>query len=501
MNRESTLFEKFKETGKHGLIYGLGSVIQQFASFFLLPLYTTRFSPSDYGILGLVTATESIIAVVFAFGINYGMLRSYYDYDDDEGKKTVISTSFLMVFISCAILLIAGISLSNTLSLIFFKTSNYRIHFILMTLIAVFEILNIVPIVVLRAKMKSLQYIFFQVLIFIIGVGVIIYLVNVRKWNILGPLTGQVIMGALTCFVFYFIIRKEFVFKFSKEEVKKMLLLGLPLIPGNLGAFVFNSIDRYFLNHYSNTTQLGLYNLAYNFSSVLSLLLATPIALIWPIMYLSVMYHKNAKEFYARALTYSLAISMFLFLGLALLSKEAIKIFSNPAYLGAYAVIPLIVLTYAFWATRKIINVAVTIKRKTIFTAISEVSGAVINIGLNFLLIPRYGIMGAAYATFISFIVVIGMMLYYNQKLIKLDYEIVRIIKIFAVTAVIFSAGYFIVFENLVISIIFKVIIVLLFPLLLAVLKFYYPNEIVRAKSTMRSAVEKLKRKRRDPKE
>jgi len=495
-NKETSLFEKFKETGKHGLVYGLGSVLQQAVSFFLLPLYTTKFTTSSYGILGLITVTGSVLSVVFTLGINYGLLRSYYDYKDSENRKMVITTSFLIALISALALLIMGIFLSENLSFIFFQTSDYKIHFILIVLIAFFEIMNVIPIVVMRMKMKSLQYIIFQVSIFATGVGSIIYLVNVRKWDILGSLAGMLLMKVLTTLFFYITIRKDFVLKISKKEIKKMLLIGLPLIPTSLSAFVYNSIDKYFLNYYSETSVLGLYNLAYTFSHVVTVLVGTPIALIWPIMYLSVKEHKNAKDFYSRALTYSLVIALLLFLLVSLLAKEAMMIFSNKEFWGAYTVLPIIVFTYSLWSLRKIISVAVTIRRKTVYTAYANIAGAFINIGLNFIMIPRYGMIGAAYATFISFMLVIGLTLYFNQRLIKIKYEIFRIIKIFIVTAAIFFTGYFVVFDNLVLSIIFKIIIILLFPFLLALLKFYTPSEIERVKTFINSISKKVFNKR-----
>ena len=491
-SRETSLFEKFKETGKHGLIYGLGSVLQKTVGFFLLPLYTTKFTTSSYGILGLIVTTGSVLSVVFTLGINYGLLRSYYDYKDSENRKMVITTSFLIALLSALSLLIMGILLSEKLSFIFFQTADYKIHFILIVLIAFFEIMNVVPIVVMRIRMKSLQYIIFQVLIFATGVGVIIYLINVRKWDILGSLAGLLLMQVLTTLFFYINIRKDFILKISKEEVKKMLLLGLPLIPTSLSAFVYNSIDKYFLNYYSELEVLGLYNLAYNFGHIVTVVLGTPIALIWPIMYLSVKEHKNARDFYSRALTYSLFIALFLFLLVSLLAKEAIMIFSNENFWGAYTVLPIIVFTYSLWSLRKIISVAVTVKRKTMYTAIANISGAVINIGLNFIMIPRYGMIGAAYATFISFMIVIGLTFYYNQKLIKIKYEILRVLKMFIAAAAIFFTGYFVVFENMVVSIVFKITIIILFPFLLILLKFYTPNEIHRAKLILASIGSKI---------
>lgn len=498
MEKKTSLFEKFKLTGKHGFVYGIGSIIEKAITFILLPLYTTRFTPSDYGILGLLTITGSIIATFFTIGMNYGLLRSYYDYKDEEKRKAVVSTAFYIVLISSFILLVLGLIFSKNFSILLFDSSKYRLHFIIIVLTSVFNILNVVPFVVFRVKMKSIQFIIFQAIFLLIGIGLILYLVNYLKWGVLGALVGNLAMVTITCFTLYIYIRRDIVLKFLKIEFRKMLLLGSPLILANISVFVFTAIDRYFLNYYSTTYEVGLYNLAYNFGNMITVLLATPISLVWPAMYLSVKDHNNAKDFYSRTLTYVLSISLFLFLIFSLLSKEVLKIFSNEEFWEAYMVIPIIVLTYAIWSIRKIINVAVTIKRKTQGTAVIEVIGAVVNIGLNFLLIPKYKIFGAAYATLITYIVVVCLMFFYNQKLMKLYYEWKRILKVIITAAAIFAIGYFFIIDNIVISIIFKVIIILLFPFLLFLVRFYTKGEIQKAKEFFSNLLRRLKKRRND---
>ena len=166
--------------------------------------------------------------------------------------------------------------------------------------------------------------------------------------------------------------------------------------PASLSVFIFSATNRYFLNYYETTYEVGLYDLAFKFGNIITVLLATPISLIWPAMYLSVKDDDNAKDFYSRALTYFLSISLFFFLIFSLLSREVIHIFSNTEYWEAYTIIPILVLTYALWSIRKVINVALTLKRKTQGFAVINMIGAAINIGLNFLMIPRFGLFGAA---------------------------------------------------------------------------------------------------------
>ena len=496
MNKETSLFEKFKETGKHGIIFGIGGVLQKTIAFFLLPIYTTRLAAAEYGALGLLTTTGSILSTIFLMGINYGLFRSYFDYKDDENRKKVISSAFFMILASNLILLFFGLVFSKQISHLIFGSYEYNYHFILITIITVLEIFNVIPSAVLQAKKKSVVFISFQVIFLLIRLGLIIYLIIGKGIGIMGVLIGNLAVGFLSFIAYYFYIRKEFVARFVKSEAISMLKVGLPLIPSNLSVFIFNSIDRYFLNYYTNLSEVGLYNLAYNFGNLVTVLFATPMALIWPAMFLSVKDHKNVKEFYTRALTYSSMIAFFIFLGIALLSEEAIKIFANEEYWAAYTVIPIIVLTYVIWSLRKSILVGVILKKKTLAQASIFLIGALINIGLNFLLIPGYGMMGAAISTIISYIIIMIILVIYCRRLMEVNFEWSRIIKIFLATSIIFCAGYFINIENIAASIFFKVLIIIFYPFLLYLLRFYKDSEIDRFKKVFFSKLNKIKRKK-----
>jgi len=496
MKKETSLFEKFKETGKHGIIFGIGGVLQKTIAFILLPVYTTRLAVAEYGSLGLLITTGSILSTIFILGINYGLFRSYFDYKDEENRKAVISSAFYMILVSNLILFTIGFVFSRQLSYLIFGSYDYRLHFILITVITIFEIFNVVPSAVLQAKKKSVIFISLQAVFLLIRLGLIIYLIVSRNLGIMGVLIGNLVVGFLSCVGYYFYIRKEFVARFLKSEAINMLKVGLPLIPSNLSVFVFNSIDRYFLNYYTNLNEVGLYNLAYNFGNLVTVLFATPLALIWPAMFLSVKDHKNMKEFYVRALTYTSMIAFFIFLIISLLSKEAIKIFANEEYWAAYSVIPIIVLTYSIWSLRKSILVGVILKKRTQTQALIFFIGAVINIGLNFLLIPRYGIMGAACSTITTYTIIMIILMIYTRKLMEVSFEWVRISKIILATAIIFCAGFFINIENITASIFFKLFIIILYPFLLYLLKFFKKSEIDRFKRVMASGLKKIKRKK-----
>ncbi|MBI2830676.1 MAG: oligosaccharide flippase family protein [Chloroflexi bacterium] len=477
MAQETSLFEKFKETGKHGIIYGLGTSFQYALSIILVPIYTRELTTADYGVLGLVMTTGSIFLGIFGLGITSGLIRSYYDYENENERKTVVSTAVILTAASCILLGLLGLLVSRQLSIMLFQDEGYRPHLLIIMGSTIFGLLTSIPYILFRAKMKSTLFSILNLVFFVVGLGLTIYMVAVLKWGILGALYGNFITGALSFFGLYYYIRGDISLKFSMQEARKMLSFGVPLVPTNLGGFVMNFSARYFLNAFTSLGAVGLFTLGYQFGSVFSAIFIMPLRQIWTPMFLSVKDHSNAKEFYGRALTYVLFIGCFLFLGLSLLSKEVIRVLATKQYWDSYIIVPLIVGSFLLYSFEIILNVGIGLKRKTKLVMVYFVAGGLVNLGFNFLLIPRYGMLGAAYATLISYIAMMVIVYLFNRRLIKVDYEWARIAKIGLVTALIFAAGYLVRIDNLYASAGFKLAVILAYPFLLYLSRFYLPEE------------------------
>ena len=492
MRQESSIFQKFAETGKHGLIFGLGTALQTGIGLFMLPIYTNRFSPEEYGVLGIITVTGSVMVTLFSMGMHRGRFRSYYDYTDENIRKKLISTALLILLISSMTLIPIGLLLSPTLSNFFFQSAEFSKHFLYMFIISSFGILNTIPFIIFRAKKKSTKYITYQLSQLVFTILIIIYLVVVLEIGILGVLIGTAIATGIFTLLLYHAIRKDISFGFLPDEFKKMLKFGLPLVPANLSVFVFASTDRYFLNFLSTGDELGLYVLGYNFGLVITILLAAPLTLVWSPMYLSMKDDSNINEFQKKGLTYVVMVAFFLFIALSLLSKEILIIFTGEKFWGAYAVIPIIILTYSLWSVTKVINIAIIVKRKTGASVIIFFIGALINIGLNFLLIPKFGMMGAAYATLITYCIMLVALFLYNHKLMPVAYEWSRMLKIVVISALLFTIGFFTNIESLSLSIITKILLILLYPVILYFSNFFPDDELIRIKQVLRFILRKI---------
>jgi O-antigen/teichoic acid export membrane protein len=174
-------------------------------------------------------------------------------------------------------------------------------------------------------------------------------------------------------------------------------------------------------------------------------------------------------------------------LGVALLSREALHLISGPEYWRAYSAVPVIAAAYLIWSTRSVIEVGIVLERKTVVVTICFVMGAVISVAANVLLIPRLGMLGAAYATLVSFSAMVALDYSWSRRLFLVRYEWGRLVRIVLATGLVFCLGAFWEIDRAYVAIPLKLSLVAIFPLVLWLTGFYTLGEIKGIRRLVRS--------------
>lgn len=268
-----------------------------------------------------------------------------------------------------------------------------------------------------------------------------------------------------------------------------MLSFGLPLVPAGLAAWIMTLADRYFLQFLSTPTELGLYSLGYKFGMVVQALIVGPFTLAWAPFLWSVAKEKNAKEVYSSVLTYFVLVGMFATLVLSVLSREVLMVMVTPPFYSAYKAIPLIALSYVLYGCYFVFNPGMLIAKKTKYAALIVGAGAIVNLGLNYLLIPGYGMMGAAVATVISYLLLPIGLFFLSRRYYPIEYEWSRIAKILLAAVPVYIGSIFIINDSAIIAGVLKLLSLLGFPILLFVFKFFKAEEIKKAKELIKVAL------------
>jgi len=470
---------KLKNTIKHTAIYSFGNIATKLIGIVLLPLYTKHITVAEYGVLGILEITIMILTQVLILGQPQAILR-FHDLDEyKEKRKSTLFTLFVFLFSIGLLFNFIGQNYVAKLSSLFSKPTEFAIYFKLCFIIIFLRVINELFLSVIRAKEKSILYAVANITKLIIILGFNIYFVAFVRIGIRGILYAYLIGDGLLFLILFPNMFFEMVPKFDYRILRGSLLFGIPFIFSSLAGMLLNMGDRYILKLLVDYKEVGLYNLGYKVAGILNVFLMQSFFLSFaPISYK--MYGQEGdKRYFSKMLTYFVFALFWAGLGLSFFGKELIKLLAlNPDYWIAYQVVPYIILAYIFSGARYVVSIGLNLKRKTKYIAYSTIGAAILNIGLNFILIPKYKMMGAAVATIISFAALYFATYFIANRFYKIPYENLKLLKMLILAVALFFLSTLAANLQILPRILLKVAILISFPFILHFLKFYEEIEI-----------------------
>lgn len=476
---------RIRNTLKHSAIYSLGNITTKLIGIILLPLYTKHITVSEYGVLGILEITIMILTQVLILGQQQAFLRFHDIEEYRNNRKTTLFTIFIFIIGISIFFNLIGQCFTTKLASLFTKPTDFTIYLRISFCIIALRLTNKLFLSVLRAKEKSTFYVIGNILKLAIVLGFNIYFVAFAKIGVKGILYSYLIGDAVLFLILFPNMISEMIPKFDSKILKSALTFGFPLIFTALAGMLLNMGDRYILKFLVNYKEVGLYNLGYRIAGILNMFIIQSFSMsLLPIAYK--MYgQKGDKRYYSKMLTYFVFVLFWAGLGLALFGKELIKALAlNPDYWLAYTIVPYIILGYIFSGAKSILNLGLYLKKKTKYIAYNTIGAAVLNIGLNFILIPKYKMIGAAVATVISFIALYLVTYFIANRFYKIPYENMKLLKMLVLAIVLFFLSTLTANLDILPRILIKVAIIISFPFILYPMNFYEPIEIKRIKQS-----------------
>lgn len=489
------MIKELKSFIKHSFIYSLGNLIAKALGFFFIPIYTRYLTPKDYGILELLELTATIISMFLGMRIGVAIIRFYYDFEKEIEKQELIGTSLLILLFIALLIIIFSQLFSREISFLIFDTYIYGKFFKIVFLYTALSLIASVSESYLIARKQSFLYTIVTLSTLVSYITFNIYFIIFRKLGVLGILYSSLITKALnsSSLTIYCILKNKL--RFSFQKLVYILKFSLPLIPAAFGVFILNYADRFILQKFVNTSSVGIYSLAYKFAYMLPFLVLQPIQMILTPQMFEISQKKEGIEIISKMFTYVFLIICFASLVISIFAKDVITIMTTPAFYGAYKMIPFITLGYAFMGISNFLQACLMIKKRTCYIGIAVFISALCNIFLNFFLVPKFSIMGAAYATTVSFFIMFVFFYFFSQRTLSIKYEWIRLIKIILISMLIFYLSHLLKLP-LIYSILFKFAVLLVFPILLFVVNFFTTEEMIYLKNIFeRSAIVFVKRR------
>jgi O-antigen/teichoic acid export membrane protein len=342
---------------------------------------------------------------------------------------------------------------------------------------------NIVCLSYLRAKQRSALVVGAGLASLVLSLSLNIYFIAVRHSGAVGVLYSGLISTVLATLPLGVYVLRQVKFSFSYKKLKDVVTFGAPLIITSIAAFTVNFSDRFFLRHYATISTVGVYALGYKFGFMISVLLVQPFDLIWQARIYQIAKQNPTGEIVRRVFEYYCFLLVFAALGLSLFIREFLTIVSAPSFHSAYKLVPVIALAYVFQGTNRFFLTGTYISKKTVYLGAVGLVNAATNIALNFLLIPRFGMLGAAWATACSFFFMSVLAWRVSQSVHRIPYVFSRVAMLLGLAAFLCLACNLIVFPSLLVQALFKFGVFALFPVALYLLGFFHKHELDKGKA------------------
>lgn len=394
---------EIRSVGKHTLVYGLGTVISKLASFVMLPIYTTHLTPTDYGTLELLTMTIEVIATLAGVGLASSVFRFYAESGTPAEKGLVLSTASMSMIGIAGATAAMGMFAAPALSDLVLGEAGEALYFRMFFLIYFLSAAEVVPLLFLRTEQRSVLFVSLSVMKLVSMLSLNVYFVVYRGDGVVGVLLSNVITSSVATLGLLAYLYGRVGVRFSAAKAGAMVRFGAPVAVWTLANFVMVFSDRYFVNHWIGTGAVGIYSLAYKFAFVLSAFAFTPFQMIWDARRYEVAKREDAQEIYGRVFTYmNLALGLGA-LGIVLFVGDTLATMADPAFLPAVQLVPLVVMAQIFYHWVSFCNIGLFLQNRTGMLGRLSIVSVLGVIVLNFLLIPRFGIHGAAWATLLAY--------------------------------------------------------------------------------------------------
>jgi len=414
------LQESYRKTARDTTFVGIANLIQSLFGFLLLPLLTKTLGAHDYGIWTQVNVTVSLILPFAGLGLIIALIRFLSAEKDkeviQEGFYSVVSAIFLVSSVVSLVVII----FASPIAMNFFD-GNVQVVRITAGIILLSSV-NPVFLNLIRTFQQIKKYSIFIIAENCSQVGIITYLV-LNGYGILNVVLSLLAVKVVILLILFFLIKSQIgIKKPNFSRIKEYLSFSLPLVPGGISSWLIRLSDRYVIGIFLGLTSVGIYSAAYNLGFLIYVIPGILSVALLPT--LSKLYDESrmdeVRTHLSYVLKYSLAIAIPFVFGAAILAESVLRLFSTPEIASqGYLVAPLVALSALFVNINSIMSYTLVLAKKTKIIALIKISAAAVNIGLNILIVPRMGIIGAAITTLFVFLIAMSAISYFSFKEFK----------------------------------------------------------------------------------
>lgn len=409
--------------------YSFGAILSRFFTFWLLPLTTSYLTPADYGIVGNLALFSTLLIALFQLGFNTSIAPVYYSEEGKPHIAGVIWGAFLTLLANSIFLCILfGIFRSPIASMLLNSPGHSDLVFISL-LTTAFTACQFPFNFHLRAQQRARLVVLLCLIDVILANVLLILFVMIWERGAAGVVEAQALSLFLSLIISAAVVLPTLPFSFPWKKVKELIKVGAPVIYGFLGFFLLQSTSRYMIQWYVNEDVSGLFFVGSNFSRVIELGL-------WGFVSAWIPYFNSFKGKESEGTPhFSHVLSYFVFgmcvvsLCFFLFARPIVHTMVQPPFFPTWKIVGILSLSQALWGVYVISYTGLIMRKKTVLLSCMEIAAGLSCIGWNALLIPLWGMEGAAIATFLGFSTLVVASFAINSRILPVPYETGRLLK------------------------------------------------------------------------
>jgi O-antigen/teichoic acid export membrane protein len=462
----------FRNLLKGTALYSIALFGSRLGSIILLPINTRFLTPADYGVLELIEQSTMVASTLLGIQIAASLGYFYFERDSQPSRDAAASTSMIGSLLVGLLAAAIGVLFVNPINHLVFGQNDFR------TVLQI-SILCLPLSFVLEASFGWVRITdrpgVFAIASFLrLGITVVTTIVLVAgfRLGVLGIVTSSnLAIAAIACALMVYFFRRVRVV-LDWHLLVRMFRFSLPLSLGSMAMLIIHFGDRFILPHYRPLGELGIYGIGYKIGMLISLVYGS-FHTYWSAQVFPVAQRDDADIVIPRIFTYVLLVLSFCALGLTVFARPVIRLLTTPEFHSAAFLAPVIILAYYIRSISEFFRCFFLVHGHPEYDAVCNWIGAAVCLGSYFLLIPRYGMWGAATATTVTFVIMAFISIGWSYRLRPWHFEGIRIVKIVSVAVVL--AGFSVAFpvHSQILEIVRATLLDLPLPTILYIVRFH----------------------------
>ena len=420
-----------KHLTKGVAIYGAGDAITTVVNFFLLGVYVkfNILTTVDYGALALILSAETFAKVISRWGLDGAFMRYYLDREEGPERRRMSSTIVWFLVAANGVWIVAALlgsrSMAAWLSLEPGYVTALRLMLCNIGLLAV----TFVPLHAMRMRNQAATYSAFTFARSAGQVVLRIVLVIGLRMGITGMYLTDVILTVVLLACMWPWWRQLLGWTFSLDELRRSLRFGLPRLPAGLASQALDSTPKILLGAHFPQSEVGVYQNGTTLGTGVAFF-KSAFETAWAPFYYETARKPDAKVVFSKMATYGIAVLVLLVAGTTAVARDAILLVLKPEYLRAVPVVPLIAMALGLQGVYQLTSIGLNLTSRTELYSVSTITAAVVGLVAGILLIPRFGVTGAAVSVLFAYAAQAMMACSLAQRLYPVRYETSRLVRL-----------------------------------------------------------------------